>query len=96
MSRSSGRRRAAAGEPARFWNWLDAVGVMWLALVASAYSLVAFYPPIATRNEVPGVEAAERHYWMLLALVLLAAVARQRRRCRSGEGAAHGGSGDSR
>lgn len=64
----------------RLWNWLDAVPVIWLALVISAYSLVAFYPPVATRAEAPGVEAAEQHYFTLLTLLIAAAFLKAMRR----------------
>ena len=56
--------------------WLDAVPILWLALVISAYALLALQPMESTRREIPGIEAAERSYWPLLLSLCAAAIMR--------------------
>jgi hypothetical protein len=56
--------------------WLDALPVLWLAVVIFPYALLALHPMVPTRAEVPGVAEAERAALPLLAVLVTAAIIR--------------------
>lgn len=55
---------------------LDALPVIWLVLVLSAYALVALHPWMPTRREVGGVAEAERALPAVLLCLVGAAIIR--------------------
>jgi hypothetical protein len=68
---------APDAQPQTPWlRWLDLVPLGWLGLVIYAYRLLASYPIVADRSQVPGVPAAEAAVLPLLAALGLAGIIR--------------------
>lgn len=57
-----GLAAARAGSTRSWWYWLDAVPAAWMALVLSAYGLLARQPVLSSplKSEVPGIPEADR------------------------------------
>jgi hypothetical protein len=82
-SASSPAERAPVRPPegrAALIQWLDALPVLWLALVLIGYGLLAFqpflFPFLPLQAEIPGLETAERAVGPLLASLAGAAIIR--------------------
>jgi hypothetical protein len=73
---SKGARPAAANETRPWWVWLDAAPAAWLAVVISAYSVLAMVPAEPRRAPVAGVEAADPLALPFLALTVAAGIIR--------------------
>jgi hypothetical protein len=69
-------RPKVSGEARPWWVWLDVAPAALLAVVISAYSVVAAYPASPTRAPVPGVEAADALALPFLVLTLAAGIIR--------------------
>jgi hypothetical protein len=66
------------------WALLDAVPLIWLALVLSAYAVLAMFPLTSRNLAVPGIAEAERAALPVLAALVLGAILRYLRGRGSG------------
>jgi hypothetical protein len=58
------------------WVWLDAAPAAWLALLASAYALLATVDMVPTKRPVPGIPEADRLALPFLVLTVSAGIIR--------------------
>ena len=62
------------------WLWLECLPVIWLALVITAYALLALqpflFPSLRPTAEVPGIAEADRAVLPLLAALVIAGIIR--------------------
>lgn len=65
-----------SSEARPLWVWLDAAPAAWLALLASAYALLAAVDMVPTKRPVPGIPEADPLALPFLALTVSAGIIR--------------------